>query len=206
MPAEQIPDGALFVVGAGGAGREALDIAIACGRDVIAFLDEYRAGEKVRDRVVLPPEEAPAGASYVIAIAAATVRARLAATLTDAGLDAGQLVHPRAVIGPETALGMGFLAHANVLVSSEVSVGAHCQVHYNATIGHDCVLGDHVTVLPGANVAGTVVLGAGVLVGSGAVVLQGLVVGDGAVIGAGAVVTRDVPPGAVVVGSPARPR
>ncbi len=203
MPADE---GALFVAGAGGAGREALDIALACGREVVAFLDDFRAGEKVRGLEVLPPGEAPAGASYLVAIAEARVRERLASMLDRAGLVPTQLVHPRAVIGPETVLGPGFLAHANVLLSSEVTVGAHCQVHYNATVGHDCVLGDRVTVLPGANVAGTVLLGAGVLVGSGAVILQGLVVGEGAVVGAGAVVTRDVPPGVVVVGSPAAPR
>jgi len=41
-------------------------------------------------------------------------------------------------------------------------------------------------------------------IGSGAVVLGGVTVGEGATVGAGAVVTRDVPPGAVVAGNPAR--
>jgi acetyltransferase-like isoleucine patch superfamily enzyme len=44
-----------------------------------------------------------------------------------------------------------------------------------------------------------------VTVGSNAVVLQGLKVGKGTFIGAGAVVTRDLAPGLVVVGAPARP-
>ncbi len=41
-------------------------------------------------------------------------------------------------------------------------------------------------------------------VGAGAVILPGVEIGTYALVGAGAVVTKDVPPGAVVVGSPAR--
>ncbi|MDP9491682.1 MAG: N-acetyltransferase [Actinomycetota bacterium] len=41
--------------------------------------------------------------------------------------------------------------------------------------------------------------------GSGAVILGGVTIGGGALVGAGAVVTRDVAPGATVVGNPARP-
>jgi UDP-2-acetamido-3-amino-2,3-dideoxy-glucuronate N-acetyltransferase len=45
----------------------------------------------------------------------------------------------------------------------------------------------------------------GASLGSGAVILGGLRVGAGALVGAGAVVTRDVEPGTVVSGTPARP-
>lgn len=51
---------------------------------------------------------------------------------------------------------------------------------------------------------GPTVIGNDVWIGYGAMVLSGVTVGDGAVIGAGAVVTRDVPPYAVVGGSPAK--
>ncbi len=44
----------------------------------------------------------------------------------------------------------------------------------------------------------------GASLGSGAVIMCGVTIGAQAIIGAGAVVTRDVPPGAVVAGVPAR--
>lgn len=46
----------------------------------------------------------------------------------------------------------------------------------------------------------------GATLGTGAVILGGVRIGRDALIGAGAVVTRDVQPGAVVVGNPARAR
>lgn len=47
-------------------------------------------------------------------------------------------------------------------------------------------------------------VGSDVWIGYRAIILQGVSIGHGAVIGAGSVVTRDVPPYAIVAGSPAR--
>jgi len=44
----------------------------------------------------------------------------------------------------------------------------------------------------------------GASIGSGATLLCGITIGEDAIIGAGSVVTKDVPPGAVVAGNPAR--
>jgi acetyltransferase-like isoleucine patch superfamily enzyme len=52
--------------------------------------------------------------------------------------------------------------------------------------------------------AARVIFGNDVWVGAGAIIFHGVTVGDGAVIGAGSVVTHDVPPYAIVAGSPAK--
>jgi acetyltransferase-like isoleucine patch superfamily enzyme len=44
----------------------------------------------------------------------------------------------------------------------------------------------------------------GASIGSGATLLCGITIGERAMVGAGSVVTKDVPPGAVVAGNPAR--
>lgn len=52
--------------------------------------------------------------------------------------------------------------------------------------------------------AGDIVIGTDVWIGAGAMVLADVRVGDGAVVAGGAVVTRDVEPGNVVGGVPAK--
>jgi maltose O-acetyltransferase len=51
-----------------------------------------------------------------------------------------------------------------------------------------------------------ITVGAKVWIGGGAIVLPGISIGDDAIVGAGSVVTRDVRPGATVMGNPARAR
>lgn len=196
----------LYIAGAGGFGRETLDVLLALGRSATAFLDDHRAGEVCRGLPVLSPEQARPGARYVVGIADPVPRRRLAGLLDDLGLTPETLIHPRAIVGPETVVGPGAVVLGNAHVSSSVQLGAHVQINYNATVGHDAVLEEFVTVYPGANVSGSVRLETGVTVGSNACVLQGLTVGAHTFVGAGAVVTRDLAADGVAVGAPARLR
>jgi serine acetyltransferase len=48
------------------------------------------------------------------------------------------------------------------------------------------------------------VIGNNVFLGANAVVLPGIKIGDGSIVGAGSIVTKNIPPGMVVVGNPAK--
>lgn len=85
-------------------------------------------------------------------------------------------------------------------------IGSRCFVMNKVHVGHDSVIDDEVTLAANATLAGHVDVGAGANVGLSSAVHQHRVVGPGAMVGMGAVVTRDVPPFAKAMGSPARVR
>jgi sugar O-acyltransferase (sialic acid O-acetyltransferase NeuD family) len=113
--------------------------------------------------------------------------------------------HPTAFLAEDATIGAGCQLLAASCVCVEASLGRGCIVNTGASVDHECRLGDGVHVAPGARLAGCVEVGRYAMIGLGAVVLPRVRIGEGAVVGAGAVVTKDVPPGAVVVGNPARP-
>lgn len=192
----------LYIVGAGGFGRETLDALIACGEQVDGFLDDGFVGGKVRGLPVFQIDDVSEG-GYVVGVADARTRWNLIGRLRATGLSPQTVVHPEAVIAPDTEIGAGSIILANAFVSSNVILGAHVQINYNATIGHDTRVDDCATVYPGANIAGKVHLERYVEIGSNACVLQGLTVETDTFVGAGSVVVQNTGPHLVVKGSPA---
>ncbi len=109
---------------------------------------------------------------------------------------------------------------ARIVVGNRVRIndGSILAAHSGICIGDDCLIGEYVSIrdanhgfgssglirlLPHTSAA--VVIGRDVWIGRGVCILKGVSIGDGAIVGANSVVTKDVFPGTIVAGSPAKP-
>lgn len=211
----------VVVVGAGGFGRETLDVLEAVNRQsgqpeylIQGVADDspsdhdlevlHRRGIEYLGSTDDVLNLSHRNFRYLVAIGNPASRQYVDNKFRDAGFIATSVVHPTAVIGSNFQMEAGVVICAGVQISTNVSLGKHVHINPGGIIGHDARLSCYVSVNPGAIVSGHVDVKSRTLLGAGAIVLQGLTVGEGALVGAGAVVVRHVPSGSVVKGVPAR--
>ncbi|MBL6456271.1 sugar O-acetyltransferase [Belnapia sp. T6] len=149
-------------------------------------------------------------------------RARAAALLRrfNAEGDASALGALLGGIGEGTEIRPGFACD----YGGNIRIGARGFVNFNVVM-LDCApitIGNRVQIAPAVQIytathplaaaeragglewARPIRIGDDVWIGGGAIILPGVTLGAGCVVAAGAVVTRDVPPGVLVAGNPAR--
>lgn len=209
----------IAVVGAGGFGREALDVIEAINREfesplwrLIGVFDDEPSElnlTRLRERSIpylgpTPTIRPERDTFFVIGIGNPAVRRSVSVRLEGLGWKLAILIHPSSVIGSNVELGGGTVVCGGVQVSTNVRIGRHVHLNPSCTVGHDSIIEDFTSLNPGSVVSGEVTVERGSLVGAKSVVLQGLTVGWASVIGAGACVVKDVPPNSVAMGVPAR--
>lgn len=94
---------------------------------------------------------------------------------------------------------MGVMVMVDIFFPQFVSIGDNSVIGYNSTILAHEFLVEEFRV-------GNVEIGANVLLGANTTVLPGVKIGDGARVGAGSLVNRDIPPGVLACGVPAKVR
>jgi sugar O-acyltransferase (sialic acid O-acetyltransferase NeuD family) len=203
------------VYGAGGCGRGILPLLREEHRDSqLVFIDDDAAGEAVNGHAVWSwqrfIEEPAENKAASLAVANSRIREQLYHRCLDAGVEVVGARASNVVEMDDVQIGPGALLSPFVTLTSNIRIGLCFHANLYSYVEHDCRIGDFVTFAPAVRCNGNIHIGDHAYIGTGAVLRQGtaakpLVVGEGAVVGMGAVVTKDVPPGATVVGNPARP-
>lgn len=216
----------IVVVGAGGFGREVIDVIEAMNAatvdaglgsapwqlvgvvdDSITEENRGRLAERSIPHLGSVDDFLAAGdrdVAYVVGIGSPLTRRRVAERFDAAGHSGATLVHPSVTMGALVSIGAGSVLCAGVRITTNIEIGRHVHINLNATVGHDTTIDDFVSLNPLASISGDCVLESDVLVGVAGVVLNGLRVGRGATVGGAACAVRDVEAGTTVVGVPAR--
>lgn len=126
-------------------------------------------------------------------------------------------------MGPHCRLGRDVFLDTNE--GGSITLGKHVRInagsvlvsHTSISVGDDCLIGEYVSIRDAnhGTQAGSpmrvqphssdaIVIGNNVWIGRGAAILKGVSIGDGAVVAANSVVSRNVAPGTLVGGVPAR--
>lgn len=209
----------IVIIGAGGFGREVLDIirdqhlvgaAADKGWDFLGFIDDGQPPADRLDRLGVchlggmdTLTDLPEGTTYAIGVGNGAARRDLADRATTAGLTPATLVHSSATIGADVDLGPGTVVCAGVRITTNIRIGRHVHLNLNSTVGHEAILHDYVTVNPLAAVSGDVTIGEASTVGTTACINQGITIGAGSMIASGSAVNKDVPDSVLVAGVPA---
>ena len=118
-----------------------------------------------------------------------------------------------AVIGTDCVLGQNVYVGARARIGNGVKIQNNCSIYDAVTLEDEVFCGPSMVftnvIVPRAfierkNEYRETRVGRGATLGANCTILCGHSIGAYALIGAGAVVTRDVPPGFVAVGNPAR--
>ena len=145
---------------------------------------------------------------------------------SDAVIRSGSVIYQSVTIGEKFQTGHYVIVREENQIGDEVCLWSHSVIDYGCRIGcrvkihtkvyiaQYSIIEDDVFIAPGTTFANDKYpvsqdlkgphVKRGARIGVNVTLLPGVVVGEGALVGAGSVVTRDVGPGMVVAGNPAK--
>jgi len=199
----------IFIVGAGGFGREAVwtierinEAAPQPVWNVVGFADDDPAkasgnfeGYPMLGTVEKASKDMP-GASVFIAIGDNAIRRRIYTQLR--GHDFPAIIDPSAQVSPTTEFKHGTYIAVEAVVSVGTDIGKFVIINARAGVGHDSVVGDFVNIAPGVSLSGHTTIGEDAFMGTNSCTAPGMTVGKGAVVACGTPVLKDVEPGATL--------
>jgi sugar O-acyltransferase (sialic acid O-acetyltransferase NeuD family) len=206
----------VFVVGAGGFGRELmLYVQDLQGRgarfEIAGFLDDNPdalSGVGAAAPIVgsIDGHSPSSTERFAIGVGDPAVRRRIASTLSQRGAKYLTVVHPQAWVAPDAQLGEGCVLAPFTFVGPGASLGDQVLLNCFASVGHDADVEKFSVLSPYAVINGAAKLGQQVFLGTHATVVAGKKVGAYSKVSAGSVALRDVPAGALVSGNPGKSR
>ena len=197
---------ALIIIGAGGHGKVAADIAFKVGYENIIFFDNNDSIKECSGFQVLGKSDMTKKYKcwdFFVAIGNADRRQKIFEILNEKECNIVSLIHPNAVISRRVKIGKGTAVMAGAVINSDAVIGDGCIINTASSVDHDCVVEDYAHISVGAHLSGSVRVGQKTWIGAGATVSNNIRICGGCMVGAGAVVIKNIDETGTYVGVPA---
>jgi len=200
----------LIIIGSGGHGRVIADCAQQIGNySQIDFLDDCYLDRQDNNQwsvigLVKDFTQHIEHADFIVAYSDGSLRKQVMDQLLHANATLVTLVHPSAVVSPNSIIGKGVVIFANAVINIGAKISDGCIINTGSTVDHDCIVKHCVHISPGVSIGGGVRIAPFCWLGIGSTVIDSITLADNTQLGAGAVVTQSTQANSLYVGVPAK--
>ena len=204
----------LGVYGAGGLGREVLELAKIINNkelkwDEFIFIVDGNVSDTVEGCRVFKFDDAKNRygdeLEVVMGIGEPITRGKIFRRIKSEGINSPTLIHPDVYIPENVKIGQGVVIQSGCFVSVGVTIEDYVLLQPKCAIGHDCVIGEGCVVSTFDSIAGGVIVGEYTYLGMGVSVMELVNIGKYAIVSMGAVVFKNISDEMIAMGNPARP-
>lgn len=203
----------LIIVGAGGLGREDLQMCMEINKaenrwNIKGFIDDNLDaldGLECKYSVIgtIKDWQPATDEVFVLAIANPKIKKLVVEGLLAKGAEFETVISPRAFVADNAKIGKGVVVSPFCFVSDNTVLEDYVFINAYTSIGHDACVGGYSSTMGHVDITGCCNVGKETYWGSSAVALPSSVIGDNATIGAGSVVLRKAKTGKTYFGVPA---
>lgn len=199
----------LYIVGAGGHGKQCAETAELLGYTVV-FLDDRKSD--THDQVEHWPivntlaaiAELAHGNHFFVAIGCNKTRQNITELILNCNGNLVTLQHPSAIMSASATIENGVFIAQGAIVNPFAKVACGAIINTGAIIEHECKVGAYSHASPSSVMLGNSALERCAWLGAKAVLFPGKTVKEYTTIGANSLVNRDTKSNTVYIGSPAR--
>jgi sugar O-acyltransferase (sialic acid O-acetyltransferase NeuD family) len=198
----------LLIIGAGGHGKVAYDIAQLSGEwESIDFLEDQYPSQ-IEDVTVI--DKVSQFRKYIdryaffVAIGNNKARKSIQNEIMKSEGKITTLIHPSVIVSNNVSIGIGVLIAAGAVINPNSKIHDGVIINTSSSIDHDTTIKEYAHISPGVHMGGSVFISSGVWIGVGSTVINNVTITRNTIIGAGSVVIDNVLEEGMYVGVPAR--
>ena len=193
----------IAIYGKSGHGLVVKQIAQACGYTTVIWIDDADQNDAISFQTFLTQYS---NIPVALAIGSNYARKKIYEKVRRDGVHIQTLIHPSAVIAPESTLGEGTVVMPLAVINTHATIGIAAIINTQVCIEHECHIGDFTHLSPNVSIGGATTVGDLTHIGIGTSVIQCIKIGNKSIIGAGSVIINHIPNKVMVAGVPATVR